>query len=76
MVREGWYVCYPGDLEDRKELICALAIQWAKSMPSRTTIGDVRGKVQLRIDDKTVIWVRPEEATDEFAKNYKQQISK
>ena len=76
LVREGWYVCLPEDLEARQDLIRALSIQWAKAMPRRQTIGDVRGKVQLRIDDKTVIWVKPEEATEQFIESYKIKLSK
>ena len=76
LVREGWYVCLPDESEDKRELIRALAIQWAKAMPRRQTIGDVRGKVQLRIDDKTVIWVKPEEATEQFIESYKIKLSK
>lgn len=72
----GWYWC-PTDVADqRMERVLYLSRRWkAEGKP----IGRKPGKpalVPLRLDSHTVILVKPEKATPEYAEQYRQKLLK
>lgn len=72
----GWYWC-PTDVADlRTDRVLYLSRRWkAKCRP----VGCGSGKpelVPLRINSYTVIFVKPEKATPEYAEQYRQKIQK
>lgn len=73
----GWYFCSPDQVEDKTERIRYLSNKWIKEgMPIKGR-GNAKPKpklVPLRIDSHTVIYVKPEKATPEYAEEYREKL--
>ena len=69
----GWYWC-PADVADlRMERVLYLSRRWkAEGKP----IGRKPALVPLRLDSHTVLYVKPEKATPEYAEQYWQKLLK
>lgn len=75
----GWYFCPTDIVESKTERIRYLSNKWIKDgMPikgPRITKPNPN-LVSLRIDSHTVILVKPEKATPEYAEQYREKMSK
>ena len=73
----GWYFCSPDQVEDKTERIRYLSNKWIKEgMPIKGP-RNTKPKpklVPLRIDSHTVIYVKPEKATHEYAEEYREKL--
>ena len=74
----GWYFCPADKVGEKTERIRYLSNKWIKE-------GAIKGPrntkpkpklVPLRIDSHTVIYVKPEKATPEYAEQYRQKLLK
>ena len=71
----GWYFCAPDQAEGKAERIRYLSNKWIKEgMPVKGR-GNAKPKlVPLRLDSHTVIYVKPEKATPEYAEQYREKL--
>jgi hypothetical protein len=73
----GWYFCPTDMVESKTERIRYLSNKWIKEgMPIKGPRKPKPKLVPLRIDSHTVIYVKPEKATPEYAEEYRQKLSK
>ena len=71
----GWYFCSPNQVEDKTERIRYLSNKWIKEgMPIKGPRKPKPTLVPLRIDSHTVIYVKPEKATPEYAEEYREKL--
>lgn len=73
----GWYWC-PTDVADlRMERVLYLSRRWqSEDRPKAYSRKEPPKLVPLRIDSHTVILVKPEKATPEYAEHYRQKLLK
>ena len=71
----GWLCAYEDEEDKMKDRLdwCKRSGKYAKIKPNAAK--STKGKVALRIDSRTVIYVKPENATPEYAEEYRQRIS-
>jgi hypothetical protein len=73
----GWYFCPTDMVESKTERIRYLSNKWIKEgMPIKGPRKPKPKLVPLRIDSHTVIYVKPEKATPEYAEEYRQKLLK
>ena len=73
----GWYFCSPDQVEDKTERIRYLSNKWIKEgMPIKGPRNTKPKLVPLRLDSHTVLYVKPEKATPEYAEQYRQKLLK
>ena len=73
----GWYFCSPDQVEDKTERIRYLSNKWIKEgMPIKGPRKPKPKLVPLRLDSHTIILVKPEKATPEYAEEYRQKLLK
>ena len=73
----GWYFCSPDQVEDKTERIRYLSNKWIKEgMPIKGPRKPKPKLVPLRLDSHTVLYVKPEKATPEYAEQYRQKLLK
>ena len=73
----GWYWC-PTDVADlRMERVLYLSRRWqSEDRPKSYRRKESPKLVPLRLDSHTVILVKPEKATPEYAEQYRQKLNK
>lgn len=73
----GWYWC-PTEVADlRMERVLYLSRRWqSEDMPKAYRRKESPKLVPLRLDSHTVILVKPEKATPEYAEQYRQKLLK
>ncbi len=75
----GWYFCPADKVGEKTERIRYLSNKWIKEgMPvkRRNATKPKESLVSLRLDSHTVILVKPEKATPEYAEQYRQKLLK
>lgn len=75
----GWYFCPADKVGEKTERIRYLSNKWIKEgMPvqQRNATKPKESLVSLRLDSHTVILVKPEKATPEYAEQYRQKLLK
>ena len=73
----GWYFCPTDKVESKTERIRYLSNKWIKEgMPIKGPRKPKSKLVPLRLDSHTVILVKPEKATPEYAEQYRQKLLK
>lgn len=75
----GWHFCPADKVGEKTERIRYLSNKWIKEgMPvqQRNSTKPKESLVSLRIDSHTVIYVKPEKATPEYAEQYRQKLLK
>lgn len=73
----GWYFCPTDMVESKTERIRYLSNKWIKEgMPIKGPRKPKPKLVPLRLDSHTVIYVKPEKATPEYAEQYRQKLLK
>ena len=73
----GWYFCPTDMVESKTERIRYLSNKWIKEgMPIKGPRNTKPKLVPLRLDSHTVILVKPEKATPEYAEQYRQKLLK
>ena len=71
----GWYFCSPDQVEDKTERIRYLSNKWIKEgMPIKGPRKPKPKLVPLRLDSHTIILVKPEKATPEYAEEYREKL--
>ena len=71
----GWYFCPTAEVGERTERIRYLSNKWIKEgMPIKGPRNTKPKLVPLRIDSHTVIYVKPEKATPEYAEEYREKL--
>ena len=71
----GWYFCSPDQVEDKTERIRYLSNKWIKEgMPIKGPRKPKPKLVPLRLDSNTIILVKPEKATPEYAEEYREKL--
>lgn len=71
----GWYFCPTDMVESKTERIRYLSNKWIKEgMPIKGPRKPKPALVPLRIDSHTVIYVKPEKATPEYAEQYREKL--
>lgn len=71
----GWYFCSPNQVGDKTERIRYLSNKWIKEgMPIKGPRKPKPKLVPLRLDSHTVIYVKPEKATPEYAEQYREKL--
>lgn len=73
----GWYFCPADKVGEKTERIRYLSNKWIKEgMPvqQRNATKPKESLVSLRIDSHTVILVKPENATEEYAEKYREKL--
>ena len=71
----GWYFCSPDQVEDKTERIRYLSTKWIKEgMPIKGPRKPKPKLVPLRLDSHTIILVKPEKATPEYAEEYREKL--
>ena len=73
----GWYFCLTDNVESKTERIRYLSNKWIKEgMPIKgPRYTKLKPKlVPLRLDSHTVILVKPEKATPEYAEEYREKL--
>jgi hypothetical protein len=72
----GWYFCPTDMVESKTERIRYLSNKWIKEgMPIKGPRKPKPKLVPLRLDSHTVILVKPEKATPEYAEQYRQKLN-
>lgn len=73
----GWYLCYADELTQKQERIRYLSSNYdTEEKARRRKPRSLDGLVELRVDSHTKIWVRPDEANEEFKKKYLSKLNK
>lgn len=73
----GWYFCPTDMVESKTERIRYLSNKWIKEgMPIKGPRKPKPKLVPLRLDSHTVLYVKPEKATPEYAEEYREKLSK
>ena len=73
----GWYFCPTDKVGEKTERIRYLSNKWIKEgMPIKGPRNTKPKLVPLRLDSHTVILVKPEKATPEYAEQYRQKLLK
>ena len=73
----GWYFCPTDKVESKTERIRYLSNKWIKEgMPIKGPRNTKPKLVPLRLDSHTVLYVKPEKATPEYAEQYRQKLLK
>ena len=73
----GWYCCPTDMVESKTERIRYLSNKWIKEgMPIKGPRNTKPKLVPLRLDSHTVLYVKPEKATPEYAEQYRQKLLK
>jgi hypothetical protein len=73
----GWYFCPTDMVESKTERIRYLSNKWIKEgMPIKGPRKPKPKLVPLRLDSHTVIYVKPEKATPEYAEQYREKLNK
>ena len=73
----GWYFCPADQVGEKTERIRYLSNKWRKEgMPIRGRANTKPKLVPLRLDSHTVILVKPEKDTHEYAEKYRQKLLK
>ena len=75
----GWYFCPSDKVGEKTERIRYLSNKWIKEgMPIKEPRNTKHNNklVPLRLDSHTVILVKPEKATPEYAEQYRQKLLK
>lgn len=68
-----WYVYPKGEDAANRAAVAAMMERYRKEGPIGNTKRSGDGLVSLRIDDKTVIMVKPEKATPEYAEKWRKR---
>ena len=73
----GWYFCPTDKVVEKTERIRYLSNKWIKEgMPIKGPRKPKPKLVPLRLDSHTVLYVKPEKATPEYAEHYREKLSK
>ena len=73
----GWYFCPTDKVGEKTERIRYLSNKWIKEgMPIKGPRNTKPKLVPLRLDSHTVLYVKPEKATPEYAEEYREKLSK
>ena len=73
----GWYFCPTDKVGEKTERIRYLSNKWIKEgMPIKGPRNTKPKLVPLRLDSHTVLYVKPEKATPEYAEQYREKLSK
>ena len=73
----GWYFCPTVKVGEKTERIRYLSNKWIKEgMPIKGPRKPKPKLVPLRLDSHTVLYVKPEKATPEYAEEYRQKLLK
>ena len=73
----GWYFCPTDKVGEKTERIRYLSNKWIKEgMPIKGPRNTKPKLVPLRLDSHTVLYVKPEKATPEYAEQYRQKLLK
>ena len=71
----GWYWCLTEEADQRMERVRSLSRRWKSEGRSKADRCKEPPKlVPLRIDSHTVIYVKPEKATREYAEKYRERL--
>lgn len=72
----GWYWCPTDQADSRMECVLYLSRRWKAEGKPISSKFKTSGLVPLRIDSHTVLYVKPEKATPEYAEQYRQKLLK
>ncbi len=73
----GWYWCMTDQVEEKAERVQYLSRRWkAEGKPRSRKRTAQKILVPLRLDSHTIILVKPEKATPEYAEQYRQKLLK
>ena len=73
----GWYWCPTADVEAKMDRVQYLSRRWqSEDRPKAYRRKEQPKLVPLRLDSHTVILVKPEKATPEYAEQYRQKLLK
>ena len=72
----GWYWCPTEVADQRMDRVLYLSRRWQREDRIKAYRNEAPKLVPLRLDSHTVILVKPEKATTEYAEQYRQKLLK